>query len=335
MLGISTAGTVTLSNGTNLGSTVAVGGLDVGTVTSDGNGGDDLVITFNTTNATPANVTTLLRALSYANTNTLNPSTTARSVAVTVNDGLAGVAAADILVNVVGVNDAPSGTDTTVTGKEDTDYIFTTADFGFSDDGNSLFAVKITTLPGAGVLTNNGSTVLAGDFVAVADITGGLLKYTPATDAHGDALTSFTFQVQDDSGDLGNSDLDPTPNTLTINVDSTQAMYFSAIGTAIRAPIFSSFTPARHRMPSRCAPMPMRASAALLAKAAVSTRSAATGTSLPIRQAMSARSSSSATPESHLAPRREQHRRRREFHLFRPQPVLPRDHVGWRRAGHA
>ena len=112
VLGISTAGTVTLSNGTNLGSTVAVGGLNVGTVTSDGNGGDDLVITFNTTNATPANVTTLLRALSYANTNTLNPSTTARSLTVTVNDGLAGVAAADILVNVVGVNDEPTLTAT-------------------------------------------------------------------------------------------------------------------------------------------------------------------------------------------------------------------------------
>ena len=77
-----------------------------------------------------------------------------------------------MLVNVTGVNDAPSGTDTTVTGKEDTDYIFTTADFGFSDDGNSLAAVKITTLPGSGTLTNNGTAVSAGDFVSVADITG-------------------------------------------------------------------------------------------------------------------------------------------------------------------
>ena len=148
------------------------------------------MVTFNTNDATPANVNTLLQRLIYLNNNTLDPDTNPRTLTVSVNDGLTGVAAADVLVNVTGVNDAPSGTDTTVTGKEDTDYIFTTADFGFSDDGNSLFAVKITTLPGAGVLTNNGSTVLAGDFVAVADITGGLLKYTPATDAHGDALTA-------------------------------------------------------------------------------------------------------------------------------------------------
>ncbi len=77
VLGISTAGTVTLSNGTNIGSVVSVGGLAIGTVTANGTNGNDLVITFNTTNATPANVSTLVQALSYSNSNTLNPSTAA------------------------------------------------------------------------------------------------------------------------------------------------------------------------------------------------------------------------------------------------------------------
>ena len=49
------------------------------------------------------------------------------------------------------VNDAPAGTDKTVTTLEDTAYTFTAADFGFSDPNdspaNSLPAVKITTLP--------------------------------------------------------------------------------------------------------------------------------------------------------------------------------------------
>ena len=37
------------------------------------------------------------------------------------------------------MNDAPSGTDKTVTTSEDTAYTFTVADFGFSDvDGNAL-----------------------------------------------------------------------------------------------------------------------------------------------------------------------------------------------------
>ena len=157
----------------------------VGTVT--GLGTANLVVTFNAnaTSGATGTVSALLQHLTYFNSNTLNPPAQ-RSLTVSVDDGLTGVAAADLIVNITDVNDAPDGTDTTVTGKEDTDYIFTTADFGFGDvDGNSLFAVKITTLPGAGVLTNNGSTVLAGNFVAVADITGGLLKYTPPLDADG------------------------------------------------------------------------------------------------------------------------------------------------------
>ena len=36
-------------------------------------------------------------------------------------------------INVTAVNDAPAGTDNTVTTLEDTAYTFTAADFGFSD----------------------------------------------------------------------------------------------------------------------------------------------------------------------------------------------------------
>ena len=49
-------------------------------------------------------------------------------------------------VNVTSVNDAPAGTNNTVTTLEDTAYTFTAADFGFSDPNdapaNSLLAVK-------------------------------------------------------------------------------------------------------------------------------------------------------------------------------------------------
>ena len=55
------------------------------------------------------------------------------------------------------VNDAPAGTNNTVTTLEDTQYTFTAADFGFTDPNdspaNALTAVKITTMPGAGSLT--------------------------------------------------------------------------------------------------------------------------------------------------------------------------------------
>ena len=59
-------------------------------------------------------------------------------------------------INVTSVNDAPAGTDTTVTTLEDNAYTFTAANFGFSDATdapNNFLSVKITTLPGAGTLT--------------------------------------------------------------------------------------------------------------------------------------------------------------------------------------
>ena len=125
--------------------------------------------------------------------------------------------------NVTPVNDAPAGADKTVTTLEDTAYTLKTADFGFTDPNdtpaNTLLAVKITTLPGAGSLKLNGVAVTAGQTVAVADINAGLLKFTPAANANGTGYTNFTFQVQDNGGTAnGGVDLDQSPNTFTFNV---------------------------------------------------------------------------------------------------------------------
>src|SRR5207249_2421517 len=84
---------------------------------------------------------------------------------------------------------------------------------------NALAAVKITTLPIAGSLTDNGVAVTTGQSISVADINAGLLKFTPAANANGTGYASFTFQVQDDGGTAnGGVDLDQSPNTMTINV---------------------------------------------------------------------------------------------------------------------
>src|SRR5205085_2017807 len=130
-----------------------------------------------------------------------------------------------LTVNVTSVNDAPAGTNNTVTTLEDTTYTFTAADFGFSDTSdspaNTLLAVKITTLPGAGTLTNNGVAVTAGQFVSVSDINSGLLVFTPIANANGAGYASFTFQVQDNGGTAtSGSNLAATANTLTVNVTS-------------------------------------------------------------------------------------------------------------------
>src|SRR5262249_2983762 len=146
---------------------------------------------------------------------------------VTVNGGTTAFstnsAAASITVR--SVNDAPHGANNTVTTREDTPYVFQAADFGFSDPNdspaNNFLAVEITTLPGAGSLTDNGVAVTAGQFASVSDINAGLLVFTPAANANGTGYASFTFQVQDDGGTAnGGMDVDQTPRTMTLNVTS-------------------------------------------------------------------------------------------------------------------
>ena len=126
-------------------------------------------------------------------------------------------------VAVTALNDAPIGTSKTVLMSKNTSYAFKVTDFGFSDPNdtpaNSLLAVKITTLPLLGSLTDNGVAVAVGAHVSVADITAGKLKYTPKTNGTGTAYASFTFQVQDNGGTAnGGVDTDPTPKKMTISV---------------------------------------------------------------------------------------------------------------------
>jgi uncharacterized repeat protein (TIGR01451 family) len=124
------------------------------------------------------------------------------------------------------INDEPSGADNAVTTATNTTYIFTAQDFNFSDPkdipANNLLAVKITTLPTNGSLTNKGTIVNAGDSISATDIAAGNLQFTPATDTKGLNYANSTFQVQDDGGTAnGGIDLDQTPNTITINVGSS------------------------------------------------------------------------------------------------------------------
>ncbi|MBK8064367.1 MAG: DUF4347 domain-containing protein [Betaproteobacteria bacterium] len=127
----------------------------------------------------------------------------------------------NITVSVTGVNDAPSGTDSTITTVKNATYTLSAADFGFTDAidaGDSLLAVKITSLPSGGTLANNGVTVTTGQFVSASDIALGRLKYTAANNT---TTRSFTFQVQDTGGTAnGGVDLDSTANTLTITVNN-------------------------------------------------------------------------------------------------------------------
>jgi len=126
-------------------------------------------------------------------------------------------------VSVTPVTQAPAGTSKTVTTLENKAHTFATADFGFTDPhntpANTLTAVKIATLPGAGTLADSGVKVTAGKLVSVADINSGKLVFTPASNANGVAYAKFTFQVQDNGSTTnGGVNLDPTPRTISISV---------------------------------------------------------------------------------------------------------------------
>lgn len=110
VLGINTSGTVSLSAGMAVGSTVSVSGTPIGVIATAGTGSgtDDLIVTLNS-NATPALVTTLVQALTYLDSNSTQPDTSARTVSVTVSDGAGGTSnSAAISVSVAGVNNAPT-----------------------------------------------------------------------------------------------------------------------------------------------------------------------------------------------------------------------------------
>ena len=141
------------------------------------------------------------------------------------NDGSFDSNVATVTITVSSVNDAPSSANNTVTTAEDTAYTFSQADFTFSDasdtPANALLAVKIVALPGAGSLTLSGVAVTAGQSIAAADITAGLLQFTPAAQATGAGYAGFTFQVQDDGGIAnGGVDTDPVIRTMTIDVSA-------------------------------------------------------------------------------------------------------------------
>jgi|GEM_PF-1137814 len=143
----------------------------------------------------------------------------------------------NITININSVNDAPAGADNTVSGSEDDPYVFTAADFGFSDpvEGNAFFAVRIMTFPANGTLflDSDGpggaapvdlSTVGPGVYVSITDINAGELYFQPDPDEFGNGYATFTFAVQDDGGTTnGGQDTDQSPNTMTINIAQDNA----------------------------------------------------------------------------------------------------------------
>ncbi len=111
---------------------------------------------------------TLLRGITYNNTDH-NPNTTARTIAITANDGIADSSVAFATITVMAVNDAPVGVPT-ITGTPTEDRVLTAVTSGISDaDGLGTFTYQWQRATDAaftaGVVTvgSNATTYTLGD----------------------------------------------------------------------------------------------------------------------------------------------------------------------------
>ena len=235
-----TGATVTLTNAQagdalNLGN--SVNGISVSTNNQTGT----ITLTLSGS-ATLADYMQRIQNITFTN-NSHDPSTTPRTITVTVTDGGNYSNVATTTVNVVAVNDAPVATGGAVTGTEDTALALTWANFGVSDvdSPQASLGVKITELPVAGklqYLAADGSTwtnVTSGQTFTKAQIDGGQLRFTPnanesGADGYGGTgvgnkqadYAQFKFQPTDGK-DLGTSatvkvDITPVADAPTLSV---------------------------------------------------------------------------------------------------------------------
>ena len=122
----------------------------------------------------------------------------------------------------VAVNDAPSGTDNTVTINEDSRYVFSWSDFGYSDpDNSSNPAIRFISVPTEGTLYLDtdgpggslGTALTAGYAFGQAGVQSNWLVYVPAADSA--ASVTFSFRAIESGGAEA-----AASNTFTIQINS-------------------------------------------------------------------------------------------------------------------
>ncbi len=189
--------TVTSAGGAviSTGDTISVSGTDIGTVTTDGQGGNTLLITFTSTDATPDRIQALIRNIYYS-----APTSDTRIFVLTVTDAASDSGSATSAENTVTVslarNKAPAAADNFISMESDTTHVFSVDEFGFSDAdaGDTLQQVRIVSLPVDGALRLSGSDVAASQVIPAADISAGSLTFAaPGSEFY----TGFEFQVHD------------------------------------------------------------------------------------------------------------------------------------------
>uniref|UniRef100_UPI00406A4357 beta strand repeat-containing protein n=1 Tax=Ensifer canadensis TaxID=555315 RepID=UPI00406A4357 len=206
-----------------------------------------------------ANYRTAIQQVRYANTSE-NPSTAARSIQVTVNDGLLTSAVATTTVTVNAINDAPSvNTDTVITNvAQGVNFTISHAALLANDtdpEGGALTLTAVsspdgvtTPVIGAGILTLNDTGGAGGSFVytatdggltdtaqvninrVIGNITGGAAAEIIIGNTAGTTITGGGGNDNIDAGDggdtinggTGNDIIDAGTGNDTINMSSTE-----------------------------------------------------------------------------------------------------------------
>ena len=148
-----------------------------------------------------------------------------------------------LTVNVTPVNDYPPAcTNLRLGVAQGGSKTLVAENFSFADaDGNdTLQKLKVTQLPTAGSLTLSSVAVTLNQEIAVADINGGNLRFTPEPTASGLAYATFDFNVSDGTF------YSPTSATMTIDivalsvVQSVSPIPFANSGTLVGAAVFGN-----------------------------------------------------------------------------------------------
>ena len=192
------------------GASIMYNGLVIGTFTG-GSNGNPLVVTF-TSNANATTVAALVQNLAYRNSNTVEPSTTSRSVSISMDDGVGGDSAVSVVTLAVqSLNDAPvvnvTATNPTYTENTSAVQLFNGAAVNTVESGQKITEMTFTVttvfngaaeklvIDGSDVTLTNGTSVVTTNngTVVTVSVTSGTASVTLTSSAGLDAATAQTI----------------------------------------------------------------------------------------------------------------------------------------------
>ncbi|MDI9855895.1 DUF4347 domain-containing protein [Comamonas sp. 17RB] len=192
------------------GNSITYNGLQIGTFTG-GSNGNPLVVTF-TSNANATTAAALVQNLAYRNSNTVDPTTTQRSVSISMDDGAGGNSAVSVVaVDVLSVNDTPVATvvatNPTYTENGSAVQLFSSASINTIESGQKITQMTFTVttvyngaaeklvIDGSDVTLVNGTSVLTTNngTVVTVSVTGGTASVTLSSGAGLEVATAQTI----------------------------------------------------------------------------------------------------------------------------------------------